>query len=143
MSFLSSPLTYPHTKHKMNRACWTCRSRTIQCDQSRSPCAKCEKAGLECFDKRPLRWVKGVAIRGKMRGHLYEDPDSNKMSKSQMQRVKRQKWVSTSATKCLTADNEMPVFALQDPRISNLDRASRYYMDYCRNSVNKKSSSQC
>ncbi|KAJ6114963.1 hypothetical protein N7486_000741, partial [Penicillium sp. IBT 16267x] len=32
----------------------------------------CEKVGLECFSKRPFRWVKGVAIRGKMRGRLYE-----------------------------------------------------------------------
>ncbi|KAJ5162713.1 uncharacterized protein N7500_004543 [Penicillium coprophilum] len=52
--------------------CWTCRNRRIQCDQSGTPCAKCEKAGMECFDKRPIRWVKGVAIRGKMQGRTHE-----------------------------------------------------------------------
>lgn len=55
--------------------CYTCRSRRIQCDQSSVPCAKCQKAGLECFDKRPFRWVKGVAIRGKMQGRSYENVD--------------------------------------------------------------------
>ncbi|KAJ5199824.1 hypothetical protein N7472_005028 [Penicillium cf. griseofulvum] len=56
----------------MHKACWTCRRRTIQCDQTKIPCAKCEKAGVECFEKRPLRWVKGIAIRGKLRGHCFE-----------------------------------------------------------------------
>lgn len=53
--------------------CYTCRNRRIQCDQSGVPCGKCEKAGLECLDKRPFRWVKGVAIRGKMQGRSYEN----------------------------------------------------------------------
>ena len=55
--------------------CYTCRNRRIQCDQTGVPCAKCEKAGLECLDKRPFRWVKGVAIRGRMQGRTY---DANK-----------------------------------------------------------------
>lgn len=53
--------------------CYTCRNRRIQCDQSGVPCGKCQKAGLECLDKRPFKWVKGVAIRGKLQGHLYEN----------------------------------------------------------------------
>lgn len=109
----------------MNRACWTCRSRTIQCDQSQSPCAKCEKAGLQCFDKRPLRWVKGAAIRGKMRGRLYGDSNSDGLPISNTIQGRKQKRMLASGVECL------PAFALQDPRISNLDRASRYYMDYC------------
>ncbi|KAJ5937711.1 hypothetical protein N7454_004053 [Penicillium verhagenii] len=63
--------------------CYTCRNRRIQCDQSGVPCAKCQKAGLECFDKRPFRWVKGVAIRGKMQGRSFSNnvPDhDNKKS---------------------------------------------------------------
>jgi hypothetical protein len=34
---------------------------------------KCEKAGLECLEERPIRWVKGIAVRGKMRGASFED----------------------------------------------------------------------
>ncbi|PKX90590.1 uncharacterized protein P174DRAFT_462782 [Aspergillus novofumigatus IBT 16806] len=30
------------------------------------PCKKCKKAGLECFEKRPLRWAEGATYRGKM-----------------------------------------------------------------------------
>jgi hypothetical protein len=57
--------------------CYTCRNRRIQCDQSGVPCGKCQKAGLECHDKRPFKWVKGVAIRGKLQGHSYENAISS------------------------------------------------------------------
>ncbi|KAJ5167145.1 uncharacterized protein N7482_005926 [Penicillium canariense] len=57
----------------VSNPCYTCRNRRIQCDQSGIPCDKCKKAGLECFDKRPFRWVKGVAIRGKMQGRTFEN----------------------------------------------------------------------
>lgn len=46
------------------------------------PCAKCRKAGLECFDKRPIRWVKGVAIRGKMQGRSFPSKESDNNKKS-------------------------------------------------------------
>lgn len=62
--------------------CYTCRNRRIQCDQSGVPCGKCQNAGLECLDKRPFKWVKGVAIRGKLQGHVYEsaNPSSNNIT---------------------------------------------------------------
>lgn len=66
----------------VHEACYTCRSRRIQCDQTGMPCAKCEKAGLECFDKRPFRWVKGVAIRGKMQGRSYESKGTSSATNS-------------------------------------------------------------
>lgn len=59
--------------HEIPNPCYTCRNRRIQCDQSGVPCGKCQKAGLECLDKRPFKWVKGVAIRGKLQGHSYEN----------------------------------------------------------------------
>ncbi|EDP48466.1 conserved hypothetical protein [Aspergillus fumigatus A1163] len=31
------------------------------------PCKKCKKAGLECFEQRPLRWAEGATYRGKTR----------------------------------------------------------------------------
>jgi hypothetical protein len=65
-------------EHSVFKPCWTCRSRRIQCDLSPAPCAKCQKAGLECFDKLPVRWAKGVAIRGKMQGHTYETKSENR-----------------------------------------------------------------
>jgi hypothetical protein len=57
----------------MYSPCYTCRRRHIECDRTRIPCAKCEKAGLECSKKRPIRWVKGMCIRGKMQGLSVED----------------------------------------------------------------------
>ncbi|KAL5041841.1 hypothetical protein BDW71DRAFT_157759 [Aspergillus fruticulosus] len=104
----------------MREACWTCRNRTIQCDRSRFPCLKCEKAGLECRDKKPLRWVKGVAIRGRMRGYEYKETpitlDAVVSIHAKPEQVRRR--------------NLQLQFALQDPRVQNLDPSSRYYLDY-------------
>jgi hypothetical protein len=72
----------PHLMDQNIEPCYTCRNRRIQCDQSSVPCAKCQKAGLECFDKRPFRWVKGVAIRGKMQGRSFTGNASNNDKKS-------------------------------------------------------------
>lgn len=105
----------------MRGPCWTCRKRTIQCDQSRFPCAKCEKAGLECLDKRPLRWVKGVAIRGKMRGQGF---DTNKPLLAQP----RRKQLLPSAEKGRAVEAG-PSPALQDLHISSMER---FYIDYCK-----------
>ncbi|KGO76603.1 Protein of unknown function DUF3468 [Penicillium italicum] len=112
--------------------CWTCRNRRIQCDQSGTPCAKCEKAGVECFDKRPLRWVKGVAIRGKMQGHSYESTangstaHTSRTTKSALSAPKR----STRALVQTSAFSSTLPVTLQDPSMSNLDQTSKYYIDY-------------
>ena len=113
----------------MRGACWTCRSRTIQCDQSRFPCFKCEKAGLQCFDKRPLKWVAGVAIRGKMRGRVF-GAAPEVISKAQLARRRPTQLLLDSAEP-LAVDSS-PFFALQDPHIHNLNRLSRFYIDYCK-----------
>ncbi|KAJ5945047.1 hypothetical protein N7516_005215 [Penicillium verrucosum] len=112
--------------------CWTCRNRRIQCDQSGTPCDKCEKAGMECFDKRPLRWVKGVAIRGKMQGHSYEGiADGTAVHKSKNTKSalpKPKKW-SRALVQASAGSRTLPV-TLQDPSMSNLDQTSKYYIDY-------------
>lgn len=114
--------------YKMHAACWTCRSRTIRCDQTSIPCAKCEKAGLECFEQRPLRWVKGIAIRGKMRGHILGD--DLKISGEHLPAQPERKKILRSRANSLTT-NITPSFALQDPCMHALDRSSRFYLDYC------------
>ena len=72
-----SPLTTvtPVMEDRLSRECWPCRNRHVRCDQSRMPCDKCLKAGLECSKDRPIRWVEGVAIRGKMQGRKYRSED--------------------------------------------------------------------
>ncbi|KAJ5664472.1 hypothetical protein N7507_005203 [Penicillium longicatenatum] len=121
--------------------CYTCRNRRIQCDQSGVPCAKCQKAGLECFDKRPFRWVKGVAIRGKMQGRSFTGNASNNDKKSALISI-RQSMVQCrhGQTGKLDFNNftldsipdSIPnlSFNLQDPSLLHLDRLSRYYIDY-------------
>ncbi|KAJ5394688.1 hypothetical protein N7509_006475 [Penicillium cosmopolitanum] len=58
-------------EHAAHEECWTCRRRRVQCDKCGIPCLKCQNAGLDCLDKRPIRWVQGVAIRGKMQGRSF------------------------------------------------------------------------
>ncbi|CEJ60855.1 hypothetical protein PMG11_09411 [Penicillium brasilianum] len=111
----------------MLKPCWTCRRRTIQCDQSRFPCSKCEKAGLECHETRPLRWVKGVAIRGKLRGHVFRAPsDAPEGPRATGSDGKQVSLTSEKRLRIL----HTPSYAMQDPRIHHMDRLSKYYIDY-------------
>lgn len=108
----------------MRAACWTCRKRTIQCDRTGNPCSKCEKAGLECFETRPLRWVKGVAIRGKMRGHVLEE-DYKVAYQKPHPPLKLGSISPCVQSLALTRP-------LQDPSTKDLDWSSRFYLDYCK-----------
>ncbi|KAJ5087990.1 hypothetical protein N7456_011606 [Penicillium angulare] len=118
----------------MLKPCWTCRSRTIQCDRSQTPCFKCKKAGLECHDKRPLRWVKGVAIRGKLRGHVFKGPSKTSASPQGAIPEKSQAFIHSGTHLEILIK---PSFALQDPRVYNLDQRSKYYIDYYSNRICK------
>ncbi|CAG8282109.1 unnamed protein product [Penicillium salamii] len=77
-----------HMDMSLHESCWTCRNRHVQCDRSQMPCAKCQKAGLECLKKLPFRWVKGVAIRGNMQGHTYENNSAAPVTKPKRFRFK-------------------------------------------------------
>jgi hypothetical protein len=124
----------------MPKACWTCRSRTIRCDTSRIPCLKCEKAGLECVEKKPLRWVNGVAIRGKMRGQKFGavTPDSSSPG-SEGGRLAVQGESYAEKGKIVLKERMSPdrlatsptSSALLDPCIQGLDWGTRFYVDYC------------
>ncbi|KAJ5612776.1 hypothetical protein N7510_005970 [Penicillium lagena] len=116
--------------------CYTCRRRRIQCDRSQMPCAKCVKAGIECFDTRPLRWVKGIAIRGKMQGHSYDGHSAaspvatiiHTSTKSEQSLVK-------SSTRNLQPTVINFPFMVQHPSFSTMNRISKYYLDYCGSSL--------
>ncbi|KAB8227727.1 Zn(II)2Cys6 transcription factor [Aspergillus alliaceus] len=118
--------------------CYTCRRRRIQCDQSQTPCKKCLKAGLECYDKRPLRWVKGVAIRGKLQGLTVKDASATSAALAALDRVPRKKCTKGVLSSALvgsshngTHRNKLDLsLPLDSGLIMNLDRTSRYYLDY-------------
>ncbi|KAJ5578386.1 uncharacterized protein N7459_007350 [Penicillium hispanicum] len=124
--------------HAQSSPCYTCRTRRIQCDQSGVPCTKCEKAGLECLDKRPIRWVKGVAVRGKMQGRSYATSAASSGTGKEsggLPGESRRALTKKTAPRCLERPESHGLslslpFALQDPSCRNLDRASRYYIDY-------------
>ncbi|OQD78512.1 hypothetical protein PENDEC_c001G00818 [Penicillium decumbens] len=86
--------------------CYTCRNRRIQCDQTGVPCGKCQKAGLECLDKRPFRWVKGVAIRGKMQGRSYENAGSSFTQHAPMSTAKSRRALIRSSQGRLAKSND-------------------------------------
>ncbi|KAM3440719.1 hypothetical protein NHJ13734_003176 [Beauveria thailandica] len=116
--------------HLMRDPCWTCRRRTIQCDRSCVPCFKCKKAGLKCLDKRPLRWVKGVAVRGKMRGRIFGGVAGDIDEAHCL--ISAQPWRSSVWTDFVkrAAAERSPPLPLQDPCMASLDRQSRFYIDY-------------
>ncbi|KAL4805354.1 fungal-specific transcription factor domain-containing protein [Aspergillus unguis] len=113
-------------------ACYTCRRRRIQCDRSSTPCQKCQKAGLECVDKRPVRWVQGVAIRGGMRGRSYDNSSVSLMPVEQFPArsasVARTPEVKPSmeVAKIAPAMSSIPL-SISD---TTLDSSARYYLEY-------------
>ncbi|KAL2812213.1 fungal-specific transcription factor domain-containing protein [Aspergillus granulosus] len=139
----------------MIQACYTCRRRHVQCDRSAVPCAKCQKAGLLCLDKRPVRWVQGVAIRGGMRGRSFENsfvsaspvskieisptPPSNLSSKSDKQHLAKLPTPLSGLSPFLQASNiVVPTrppspslcLSINDAALAGLNSTARYYLDY-------------
>ncbi|KAJ2983157.1 hypothetical protein NQ176_g897 [Zarea fungicola] len=114
----------------MEAACWTCRNRTIQCDLSGTPCAKCVKAGLECFEQRPLRWVSGVAIRGKQQGRILNSCAASRKASAVKRRNPAERNPRHRQSSTLSVGS--PLLSLQDPRMQRLSASSRFYIDYFR-----------
>ncbi|RDW87047.1 Zn(II)2Cys6 transcription factor [Aspergillus mulundensis] len=121
----------------MQEACYTCRRRHVQCDRSGNPCRKCETAGLKCLDKRPIRWVQGVAIRGAMRGRSHQN---DLVSANPVATLDFRQGTSGKPLEPLeqSASNELvptippssiPV-SLKDKPLTKLDPSAQYYLDY-------------
>ncbi|KAL4969826.1 Zn(II)2Cys6 transcription factor [Aspergillus stella-maris] len=117
----------------MEKSCYTCRRRHIQCDRIKTPCLKCQKAGLECHNERPVRWVQGVAVRGNMRGRSYQ---SSSVCKEPVMSIQSQPVTSTDPPSCpngLTPPS-MPL-SMKDGTLSQLSPSARYYLDYYNNQI--------
>lgn len=141
----------------MTEPCYTCRRRRIQCDRSGIPCGKCKKFGLDCFKERPLRWVRGVAIRGGMRGRSYEEPslpvvklatgatgklhipDNGGSEEQPAQLLYCDSIIGPRPTAgfpvCVHHQDcgllSVPT-GINDPVLSSLGPVSQYYLDYCK-----------
>lgn len=122
----------------MQEACYTCRRRHIQCDRSQTPCRKCEKAGLKCLDKRPIRWVQGVAIRGGMRGrsHQNEKISSTPVSAIEMAldpSIKiREPSNARASTQIVPKDTPLSIpVSMEAEPLAKLNPSNRYYLNYC------------
>ncbi|KZF25138.1 C6 transcription factor (Acr-2) [Xylona heveae TC161] len=121
----------------ISKSCYTCRRRRIQCDRSKTPCLKCEKAGLDCFEERPLRWVRGVAIRGGMRGRSFAKTSAEQVDESSIlsywslgTRLKPDVLLP-ELSKYVSGARSLGVpRAMIDVAMSSLDSRSRYYLDY-------------
>ncbi|KAL4945635.1 hypothetical protein BDV06DRAFT_209366 [Aspergillus oleicola] len=117
----------------MEKPCYTCRRRHIQCDRSQNPCFKCQKAGLECLDERPIRWVQGVAIRGNMRGRSYQTMKVSQQPVGQIQTRPAPKEDLTTQPHGQIVSS-VPL-SMKDGTISQLDPASRHYLNYYNNHI--------
>ncbi|KAB8208577.1 fungal-specific transcription factor domain-containing protein [Aspergillus parasiticus] len=131
----------------MDNSCYTCRRRRIECEMSEPPCKKCKKAGLECFKKRPLRWVEGAAFRAKKKVSSTKDA-SVSATKFALDATRRDGPCARDINNCETIVNgdaveygeddpgprnvfvdNVPVNP-DDPYASNLDKVSKYYIYY-------------
>ncbi|KAH0834320.1 hypothetical protein AYO21_04237 [Fonsecaea monophora] len=63
--------------------CFTCTSRSVQCDRRRPYCSRCLDDGKDCAGyKTQLTWGNGVASRGKLRGLSLPIAGTQKLSAS-------------------------------------------------------------
>ena len=113
----------------MEKPCYTCRRRHIQCDRTQTPCLKCQKAGQECHDERPVRWVQGIAVRGNMRGRSYQNSSVYKKPIMSIQSRPVSKTDTPSFPNGITPLS-IPL-SMKDGTLSQLEPSSRYYLDYC------------
>ncbi|KAF7621448.1 C6 transcription factor (Acr-2) [Aspergillus flavus] len=131
----------------MDNSCYTCRRRRIECEMSEPPCKKCKKAGLECYIKRPLRWVEGAAFRAKKKASSTKDA-SVSATKFALNATRRDGSCARDINNCESIANgdavvyggdvleprnnfvdDVPVNP-DDPYASNLDKVSKYYIYY-------------
>ncbi|KAL4799593.1 fungal-specific transcription factor domain-containing protein [Aspergillus venezuelensis] len=112
----------------MEKPCYTCRRRHIQCDRTQTPCLKCQKAGLECHDERPVRWVQGVAVRGNMRGRSYQ---SSSVCKEPVTKIHSRPVTRTDPARLPNALTSPSIpLPIEDWRLLQLDPSARYYLEY-------------
>lgn len=130
----------------MYNSCYTCRRRRIECQMAQPPCTKCKKAGMECFQKRPLRWVQGAEFRGKAKKRASGGSSAKSMAESGSEMTPNtlvstgvnggtQTYLPTRPTEFAEGvPNAIPSIpsALSDPSSSGLNRVSQYYLYYCK-----------
>ncbi|KAL1889644.1 hypothetical protein Sste5346_008763 [Sporothrix stenoceras] len=56
------------TPQRTRTGCWTCRGRSVKCDEHRPICHKCSKAGLSCSYGMRLTWIEDSIARGTCHG---------------------------------------------------------------------------
>jgi hypothetical protein len=122
------------------------------------PCKKCKKAGLKCFEKRPLRWAGGATYRGKAGTSSAKIASGPSMAVGENCRTTSTRGCQTFAmtrdqsvivgtdlegTDGITVDDAEALepsnlsipSSLDDPSIIGLDRTSRYYLYYCKSVI--------
>lgn len=63
-----------HTMARSRGGCLNCKARKRKCDQARPECHACSQRGMRCQGySTPLRWVNGVASRGRFAGASVPD----------------------------------------------------------------------
>ncbi|KAL7932088.1 fungal-specific transcription factor domain-containing protein [Trichoderma chlorosporum] len=127
----------------MDTSCYTCRRRRVECRMAQPPCKKCTRAGLECTQTRPLRWVKGARFRAKETARTLPKKSSISqeialLGPSLVTQDVSHKQTAAHSVSVLTASmgdkenffRQIPIMQLDDPLISTLDKTVRYYLDY-------------
>ncbi|PYH29966.1 Zn(II)2Cys6 transcription factor [Aspergillus neoniger CBS 115656] len=133
----------------MLTSCYTCRRRHVECQMTLPPCKKCLKAGLECLQKRPLRWVDGPAFRNKLRtsqAHRLYQPSTFNKATDEVSSIcdsglaaptfeaiapgERNGQSTVSHNRGHSSIHISIPPSLKDPAFDSLDDASMYYLNY-------------
>lgn len=117
--------------------CYTCRRRRLKCDGARPKCHRCGEESVECLGyKKPLKWVKGVAARGKLMGKNFDEVgSSNEEAGADRDGMRDGKVLARrKGSPGMTVSVEVagPMHGLVDPVFQDLDSDCRFYISFCK-----------
>ena len=107
--------------------CHNCRRRRLRCDRSVPVCNKCAATGQECLGYGQLyRWTDSMASRGRMMGKKTFNTKTLGADNGHKSLL-----LSTKGDAFNSLDLGVGI-SLVDPLFQDLDRQSRYYLNYCK-----------
>lgn len=138
------------------KKCLTCSKHRHKCDGKTPTCDKCKAKGIECGGYgRNLRWTGAVASRGHLKDRkvpvlqvsddvrptvtIHQDPHvasvyigPTSTSSDGASEIARVVTLKSREKQLLDGCSSTFYIQLPDPILQNLDRDSRFFLDYCR-----------
>ncbi|EPE06881.1 hypothetical protein F503_03308 [Ophiostoma piceae UAMH 11346] len=109
--------------------CWTCRGRSVKCDEHRPACLKCQKAGLSCSFGVRLTWIEDSIARGMCHGREGVINKTRKRARSSTQTTQATSRAASSVPSTASCNTLQNTISPLDQRLSPLHFINTSYQD--------------